>query len=251
MKQYIKFFLIFSVIIVQSQNMQLKQYKYEAIYDFVSISDSLKTNNTQQKMALYIGDQESLYQNLYKKSIDSMSQQKTVSGDISYIDLNKIKIPKSTFSIYKKYNENKIIFSDRIGTAFVGYIDNFDDLKWNITDEKKKILNYTATKATLTFRGREYTAWFSEDIPFQDGPYKFSKLPGLILELYDAKKYFHFLLLSFKKIDNNVYYLPKFIDIDRKKYYEKKIDYHNSLLSNPVHKGKIKEITAYNPIELK
>lgn len=214
MKHYINFFLIFLVIFIKSQSLQLKQYKYEAIYNFVSVPDSLKIDSTQQKMGLYIGDNESLYQNLYKKSIDSMSQEKTVSGDISYIDLNKIKLPKSTISIYKKYNENKIIFTDRIGTANIGYVDNFDDLKWQITSENKKVLNYNARKAKLKFRGRQYIAWFTDEIPFQDGPYKFSKLPGLILELFDSKKHFHFTLLSFKKIDNKVYYNNKFISID-------------------------------------
>lgn len=251
MKHYINLLLVFLVVSVKAQALQLKEFKYEAIYNFISVPDSLKQDSIEQKMALYINNDESLYQNLYKKSIDSMTQQKTITGDISYIDLNKIKIPKSTISIYKKYDENKIIFTDRIGTSNIGYNDNFNDLNWQITNEKKKMTGYNATKAIVKFRGRQYTTWFTDEIPFQDGPYKFSKLPGLILELYDSKKYFHFLLLSFKKAENSVYYNSKFIDIDRQKYYQKKIDYHNSLLANPVHKGKIKKIDVYNPIELK
>lgn len=251
MKHYINLLLIFFVALVKAQALQLQKFKYEAIYNFISIPDSLKADSIEQKMALYINNDESLYQNLYKKSIDSMTQQKIITGDISYIDLNKIKIPKSTIAIYKKYDENKIIFTDRIGTSNIGYNDTFNDFDWQITNENKKLSGYNATKAILKFRGRQYTAWFTDEIPFQDGPYKFSKLPGLILELYDNKKYFHFVLLSFKKTENNVYYNSKFIDIDRKKYYEKKIDYHNSLLANPVHKGKIKKIDTYNPIELK
>ncbi len=251
MKYYINFLFIFSVTLISSQNFNVKYYKYEAIYNFVSVPDTLKIDSTQQKMALYISNDESLYQNLYKKSIDSMSQEKRVTGDISYIDLNKIKIPKSTISIYKKYNDNKMIFTDRIGNAYIGYIDRFNDLRWQITNEKKKILSYNVTKAVLNFRGRHYIAWFTDEIPFQDGPYKFSKLPGLILELYDSKKYFHFTLLSFKNVENKVYYNSKYVEIDRSKYYEKKVDYHNSLLANPVHKGKVKRVDNYNPIELK
>ena len=251
MKYCITFLSFFAIIIVNSQSFNLKNYQYEAIYDFVSVPDTLKAETTKQQMVLYINNDESLYQNLFNKSIDSMSQVKVSTGDMSYIDLNKIKIPKNYFSVYKKYNDDKMIFTDRIGTAYVGYTDIFDDLKWEITNEKKKILIYNATKATLNFRGRQYVAWFTSEIPFQDGPYKFSKLPGLILELYDSKKYFQFTLLSFKNIENKVYYNTKYVDIDRKKYYEKKVDYHNSLLSNPIHKGKVKRIDSYNPIELK
>ena len=41
-------------------------------------------------------------------------------------------------------------------------------------------------KAVTEFAGRKWTAWFTEELPFQDGPYKFRGLPGLIVKLEDA-----------------------------------------------------------------
>jgi GLPGLI family protein len=39
--------------------------------------------------------------------------------------------------------------------------------------------------ATTKFGGRNWTAWFCEQIPFQEGPYKFRGLPALIFEISD------------------------------------------------------------------
>ena len=62
-------------------------------------------------------------------------------------------------------------------------------VKWKITKETQKILGYTVYKATTKFRGRDYIAWFSPDLPYNYGPWKLGGLPGLILkvenELFD------------------------------------------------------------------
>jgi len=57
------------------------------------------------------------------------------------------------------------------------------DWNWYITEEKRVIEGYSVTLAKATFRGREYQAWFAEDIPIDAGPWKFHGLPGLILEV--------------------------------------------------------------------
>jgi hypothetical protein len=58
--------------------------------------------------------------------------------------------------------------------------------EWKIGTEKQKIGVYNTQKATTSFGGREWTAWFTTDLPFQDGPYVFYGLPGLIVKLEDA-----------------------------------------------------------------
>ncbi|MFC7347588.1 GLPGLI family protein [Chryseobacterium zhengzhouense] len=73
-------------------------------------------------------------------------------------------------------------------------------LKWNILPETQKIENYNCQKATVNFGGRIWEAWFSKDLPFPDGPYKFHGLPGLIVKLEDKTKSHQFLLKGNKKL---------------------------------------------------
>ncbi|CAM1369751.1 conserved hypothetical protein [Tenacibaculum sediminilitoris] len=68
-----------------------------------------------------------------------------------------------------------------------------DDLKWTLINEKKIIGKYTCYKAAVKRvnsgplkKGEKfstYIAWYCPDIPFNFGPYEFTALPGLILEL--------------------------------------------------------------------
>lgn len=63
---------------------------------------------------------------------------------------------------------------------------------WTIRNEKLTINGYVCQKATCRFRGRSYTAWFTQDIPISNGPWKFGGLPGLILKVYDNKRLYTF-----------------------------------------------------------
>lgn len=50
--------------------------------------------------------------------------------------------------------------------------------------------NNQLQKAKTFFGGRYWEAWFSNDTPLQEGPYKFKGLPGLIYEMRDSKNNF-------------------------------------------------------------
>lgn len=62
-----------------------------------------------------------------------------------------------------------------------------EKLKWKITTEKVKYLDYECIKATTTIKEGEKTkevvAWFAPAIKFSVGPQKFGQLPGAILML--------------------------------------------------------------------
>ncbi len=69
---------------------------------------------------------------------------------------------------------------------------------WKILKEKKKIGKYNCRKAITHFRGRDYMAWFTLEIPVPYGPWKLNGLPGLILEASDSEKYISW---YFKKLE--------------------------------------------------
>lgn len=121
-------------------------------------------------------------------------------------DLSKsIKTPKISERIYKTYPSMHIQFVDKVANGFtpsnIGYNEDLK-LNWNIQNDKVKIGEYNTQKATTEFGGRKWTAWFTTEIPFQDGPYKFSGLPGLIVKIEDADKNYSWILQGNKKIKN-------------------------------------------------
>ncbi|MGE8432664.1 GLPGLI family protein [Chryseobacterium joostei] len=86
-----------------------------------------------------------------------------------------------------------------------------DQINWAISDETKKIENYTLQKANTTFGGRNWIAWFCKDIPFNEGPFKLRGLPGLIFELSDTKKNFIYTLLKSQELPK-IYYTEDFLE---------------------------------------
>ncbi|MEG0925171.1 GLPGLI family protein [Chryseobacterium sp.] len=159
-------------------------------YDYRYISDS--TNKAEVKsdiMLLDIDKNGSKYYSREKFVSDSTTKadiakqiKSGLGGSISI--KKKIKPGMISSSVTKKYPDYSVSFSENIGnTAYKMPEDQKPE--WKILPEKQKIGDYNTQKATTNFGGRSWTAWFSTDIPFQDGPYKFYGLPGLIIKIED------------------------------------------------------------------
>lgn len=119
-----------------------------------------------------------------------------------FVDIMKIiKMPKFAYKVTKAYPSMKETYIDRISNKYFGYEE---DLKfnWNILSDKEKIGEYNTQKATTEYGGRKWTAWFSTDIPFQDGPYRFYGLPGLIVKIQDDGQNYSWELKGNKKLEN-------------------------------------------------
>ena len=137
------------------------------------------------------------------------------SGDVLY-SVEKIYPDYKTYLFTPIDNDNYKVSEDR-------------KLQWTILKETSKVETYTVQKATADFAGRKWTAWFSTEIPIQDGPYKFSGLPGLILKIEDETKSHSFVMKGIKKFeviksdDLKSDKLPDFynrkpLDVNRKQY---------------------------------
>ena len=72
---------------------------------------------------------------------------------------------------------------------------------WEVQDSTKQIAGYSCQLAVTRFRGRLWYAWFSLEIPVNNGPWKLCGLPGLIVEAYDNQNYYHYTLTSIRTKD--------------------------------------------------
>jgi GLPGLI family protein len=78
----------------------------------------------------------------------------------------------------------------------VQYDDFLGKPNWQLQEGTDTAEGYECQKATLNFRGRNYTAWFTLEIPISDGPWKLFGLPGLILKVEDADQLFSFVMIG-------------------------------------------------------
>lgn len=103
------------------------------------------------------------------------------------------------YTVEKDKTNQKTFFKDRIGRDNYSYEED-RPMNWKISSETTKIGEYKVQKAETDFAGRKWTAWFTTDLPYQDGPYKFGGLPGLIVKVEDEKGDYSFDLMKNFKI---------------------------------------------------
>lgn len=199
----ILFVAIFTIANAQEAKESSNRFFYELT--FKPKKDSTKLDKV--ITVLDITDKNrSVYQDYTVISQDSISKVEieTMQKAGVYKDLSKsLKTPKFSSRIHKLYPSMKVEYVDKVANGMtpvnIAYVE---DLKfnWKILNDKQKIGEYNTQKATTEFGGRTWTAWFASDIPFQDGPYKFSGLPGLIVKIEDADKNYSWVLQGNKKI---------------------------------------------------
>ena len=64
--------------------------------------------------------------------------------------------------------------------------------EWVLSDEEKDVEGYLCHKATAQYLGRDWTVWYTEEIPLNIGPWLLWGAPGLIVEARDADNLFVF-----------------------------------------------------------
>lgn len=158
-------------------------------YDYKFIPDSTdKANVITEMMLLDIDKKGSNYYSQQKFLADSTSRadlERQLKLSPNNISINRTDKPgQVSYKVTKEYPDFKTYLFTRVSSDSYK-IEEDKKPEWKILPEKQKIGSYNAQKATTNFGGREWTAWFSTDLPFQDGPYKFYGLPGLIVKIED------------------------------------------------------------------
>jgi len=174
-------FLLGICISVSAQNRFFYEYKF--------ISDSTdKADVKKEIMLLDIDKTGSKYYSQDKFIADSISKadlEKQLKLSPNNININRREKPgQVSYKVTKQYPEFKTYLFTGISSDHYK-IEEDQKPEWKILPDKQKIGEYNAQKAVTNFGGREWTAWFSTDLPFQDGPYKFYGLPGLIVKIED------------------------------------------------------------------
>lgn len=121
---------------------------------------------------------------------DSISSQRRLTGQ----ELFDYRINEYPYSI--KTVKNNTIFTAEVGDQYFRYKERLE-FNWKFSDSTREINSYKCRLATTTYAGRTWKAWFTKDLPFDLGPYKFKGLPGTIVEMNDSQNIFKYSLVRF------------------------------------------------------
>jgi GLPGLI family protein len=175
-------------------------YKCQYLYEFQLDSTNINNRRTED-MNLLIGDSISQFGHYSQYILDSLlnaciTKTTTFENIIPIVKKNKPSF-FTKYYVLKNHKKHSIDLFEHITPLFYQISDNCL-FKWElISDSDTTISNYYCQKAKLKFGGRNYTAWYTTEIPISDGPYKFKGLPGLIVKIKDTKNQHIFTLTSF------------------------------------------------------
>lgn len=250
-----------------SQFSQLETAKLKCYFLLTWQEDSLNPFHIrEEKMVLLLGNQTSLFCSYGSYFLDSVVQKNANMNVETYRQLNAPRRFAHHFRVMKNFLAGQITTSDRVFSDAYIYNEPMSKIQWKLTNETSQIKGYSVQKATTNFGGRVWEAWFAESIPFKDGPYKFSGLPGLILKIQDNKGHYIFEIESIQATNENVYtrHLSNDIQTNKRQFIEiqKKFsqDAAGSILTSgvPLHQSQNADLKIIednmrrrnNPIEL-
>ena len=233
--EVVVFFLLFNTMTVLAQKdpVIIDTTYFKCEYKTLYYTDTLKL-----KDAIWMGDEFILevgtkISKYYSKNTDEYERMRSDPDALAAfnkalktpVEKRTINLPArySSLVIYNNYPKSRRTIQDAI--FFDYYIFEDDNLpqQWTIiVDSVKTILEYTCHKATCSYRGRNYEAWYSPDLPVNAGPWKFSGLPGLIMSVQDTKGHYTFEIKGLMKAKEPIEYIEysnrKYSHTDRKTF---------------------------------
>ncbi len=192
-------------------------------YKVVFVEDTLKREKkTEAQCVLEIGRHGSSFMDLYQLAWDSLSdavtRRKGSMMELFTEGAGLVKKIKWRIVLLKGYPEGADRHQQEMPlTGRYEYECPSPSFDWQIGEETKEIMEYTCRKATCHHSGRDYTAWYTEDIALSDGPYIFRGLPGLIVAIASDDGEYAFELNGMQEI---TFSSPIFL-------YDKKVQKHS------------------------
>lgn len=212
---------------------------------------------------LQVGKENTKFTDINLLKFDSLLLLYSQKEILNSIDINEILPIRKAINFYKSIIKpikgDDYILQGRIYNKNYKFMEKLPLLKWELKENKRKILNYNCKEAIVTYKGRNWTAYYTDEIPLNNGPFVFGGLPGLILEMYDDKDEHHFVAIGIDNKQNSMYNEKDMITITKDEFYKTERNFHENpgifinakIYSSPNVEDKTPmKGLPYNPIEL-
>ena len=166
-------------------------------------------------------------------------------------------------NVVKNYKDSTLRFGAFLFMNSYRYDEPIPEIGWKLERGSEDVLGYKCKKATCRLRGRDWTAWYTTEIPISEGPWKFGGLPGMILKMTDSKDEHLIEAFEIRKAEIPFGYPERlYVKSTREKYNKEVADFKNEPwklveASGTVAKDKDGNVIKprrkklfYNPIEL-
>ena len=237
--------IITSIIVCLVTTTAAAQTKADIEVSYTMTSPNMRTGKLGDSTHQYIllaNAKESKFYSPRTEQIDSLNS--TPEGEAKFKEMQRAAalggnyddIPRRDGSMYVvKSTESGIIkVYDTAGMEQYIVEEPLENIEWRLVeDSTKNVLGYDCVMATADYHGREWTAWFTPEIPVQTGPWKLAGLPGLILEADADNGVYSFMATGIQNSDRQimpVYLADRYEKIKRKDFLKAK----RSFLDNPL-----------------
>ncbi|WP_421943443.1 GLPGLI family protein [Pedobacter sp.] len=171
-------------------------------YTYTNVLDTMNTGKTRREnMLLFLGKNTSLYTSYDKLNHEIQSDMRfraSIANKVGngrpqaiVMDTKSSEWMTTSSNLYF-INEDKFFVKEVIALQSYLYEENTPKIAWKIMKDTLTFSGLACKKATAMYDGKNWTAWFATEIPFQSGPWKLIGLPGLVVEAYDENKQIHF-----------------------------------------------------------
>ncbi|MEE9348637.1 MAG: GLPGLI family protein [Flavobacteriaceae bacterium] len=208
--------ILIAIVQLSAQNFQgIATYQTKMNFEFDKKKDSTKTdknNMMNDEMRKSIREMirkqsEKTYTLVFDKTSSIYTQDKELEKPTPASSGFSITIDTGSADVLYKNTKEKTFTkaTESFGKEFL-IIDTLETIDWKLGKESKKIGKYLCFKATAikliddfdyktmekkdTQKELKYTAWYTPEIPINNGPAEISGLPGLVLELHQDKMHF-------------------------------------------------------------
>ena len=172
----------------------IDKVNYRITYNGKMVPDTTRVpyNYWESEMRLDIGSKTTHFYDRTKQISDSIMDEQARTGQH---DMSKIPNGgRIRWEFYKNYpSKGQTTLLDKVLGNYYQCTEKIEVPNWQLTpDSTTTIIGYKCLLAKALFKGRTWYAWYSEDIPISEGPWKISGLPGLVLLAYDQNKQYIF-----------------------------------------------------------
>lgn len=228
-------FVLTLLLSVDSMVAQKIESSYECIYKYTVSSQNKNKEqiNDIGYCMLQIGSGMGKFYDYSSYQTDSVTQANCSDQVISSY---KLREQRNVFyfdqTVYQNNPKGKITVQSIITPNFYNYEENRYPVNWTMKEGEDSICGYKCLIAQGEYGGRTWIVKYAPEIPTQNGPWKLTGLPGLILDATDIEGVHHFSAITFRNSTMGITPLDKrgSIETNREKFIHAK----NKFEENPI-----------------